>query len=314
MGIRRLKGRGSQGFEDSAVVGFVQLLVLGVPPPWPGPNRGRARVGVVGGSVPRTRSPGCIGLAARPQRATTPPITHALVRRSASANSQPPGGLHIPVICSIFLHIASNCSKIEQNMITGPEFELFEKNHGYAPLQALKNASVHTSRITKLLGSGAIVKIAPGFYRLANIPLHPHQSLIDICMFMNQAVVCLHSALSYYELTTASPISVMIALPRSSKPKKMYYPVPRVFHFSTHNYESGVETTHTESGIIRIYSREKSIVDAFRFRNRLGLDVALESLREYMNQNPSGFPALVRWAKQGRMFSVMRQYLEVYAG
>ncbi|MEE9308538.1 MAG: type IV toxin-antitoxin system AbiEi family antitoxin domain-containing protein, partial [Spirochaetia bacterium] len=104
-------------------------------------------------------------------------------------------------------------------MITGPEFELFEKNHGYAPLQALKNASVHTSRITKLLDSGAIVKIAPGYYRLANIPLHPHQSMIDICMFMNQAVVCLHSALSYYELTTASPISVMIALPRSSKPK-----------------------------------------------------------------------------------------------
>jgi predicted transcriptional regulator of viral defense system len=100
----------------------------------------------------------------------------------------------------------------------------------------LKSASVHTSRITKLLDSEVIVKIAPGFYRLTNIPLHPHQSMIDIRMFMNQAVVCLHSALSYYELTAASPISVMIALPRGAKPKKMYYPLPRVFHFSKHNY------------------------------------------------------------------------------
>jgi predicted transcriptional regulator of viral defense system len=191
--------------------------------------------------------------------------------------------------------------------------QVFEKNYGYATLSDLKSASVHTSRVRRLVEEGHILRVSPGLYRLADMPLHAQQGMIDACMAMKNAVVCLHSALSFFDLTTTAPGAVMLALPRGAKPKKVFYPPVRVFYFSARNYEPGIESIATGSGTIRIYCREKSVIDSFRYRNRLGLDVALEALKEYMRAYPNNLGILSNWAKQGRMFTMMRRYLELFA-
>ena len=191
--------------------------------------------------------------------------------------------------------------------------KLFRVNKGYARMQSLKAASIHTSVVRSLMEQGKIEKVKSGLYRLADLPLDPNQGLIEACLAMPKAVVCLHSALSYYELSTEMPPSIMIALPRNAKPKNLLHPPLRVFYFSGTHYQEGIESISTRGGIIRIYCREKSIMDAFRFRNRLGLDVALEALREYMRRYPGDLGKLVNWSKTSRLLSVLRPYLEVFA-
>ncbi len=186
----------------------------------------------------------------------------------------------------------------------------FRKHDGYAFLKELKQNNVHTSSIRRWLEEGVIEKVKPGLYKLSDMPVLAHQGMIDVCMAMPGAVVCLHSALAFYELTTTVPSSIMIALPRASKPVKLNYPPMQVFHFSEANYRTGIENVRAETGGFKIYSREKTIADCFRYRNKLGLDVAIEGLRNYLNSPGSDVNRLAEIAKSGRMYRVMKPYLE----
>lgn len=188
--------------------------------------------------------------------------------------------------------------------------EIFKKNHGYAYLKTLKKTGVHTDRVRTLVEKGIIERVKPGLYKLADMPAVAEQGMIDICMAMPRAVVCLHSALSYYDFTTTVPSFVMIALPRGSKPAKVTYPPFKVFHFAEKNYQPGIEEVETESGIFRIYNPEKTLVDCFRYRNRLGEDVALEGLQNYLKSRKAKLSKLTGMAKEGRMFNVIKPYIE----
>lgn len=187
---------------------------------------------------------------------------------------------------------------------------LFEKNYGYAYLKDLKAQGIHTDTIRKLLDRGTIEKIKPGLYKLADFPVLAHQSLVDVCMAIPKAIICLHSALSYYELTTTVPSVVMVALPRAAKPPKIQYPPLKVFYFSRHNYEAGINIEETEFGNFRIYDIEKTIVDCLRYRNRLGEDVAIEGLRNYITQKNPDLNKLFYYARLGRMHKIIKPYVE----
>lgn len=188
--------------------------------------------------------------------------------------------------------------------------EIFQKQYGYAYLKDLKAQGVHTDTIRKLLAEEKIEKIKPGLYRITDFPIEAHQGFVDVCMAMPKAVVCLHSALSYYELTTAVPQMVMVAVPREAKAPQIKYPPVKVFYFSHLNYEMGVETAKTETGNFRIYDIEKTIVDCFRYRNRLGEDVAVEGLKNYLRRKQANLNKLFTYARKGRMYGVMKPYVE----
>jgi predicted transcriptional regulator of viral defense system len=174
----------------------------------------------------------------------------------------------------------------------------------------LKAQGVHTDTIRKLLAENTIEKIKPGLYRLANYPIMAYQGFVDVCMAMPKAVVCLHSALSYYELTTTVPSVVMVALPRKAKASKLQYPPIKVFYFSPSNYETGIKTMHTETGNFKIFDIEKTIVDCFRYRNRLGEDVAVEGLKNYLNRKDADLNRLFFYARKGRMYRIIKPYIE----
>lgn len=187
---------------------------------------------------------------------------------------------------------------------------IFERQRGYAPLKLLKKNRVHTDTIRKLLQKGIIVKVKPGLYKLSNLPDHPDTDKIEACLSMPQAVVCLHSALHYYQLTKTPPPVLMVALPREGKPIRNLPEHVTVYFFTGKNQRVGIEEVETDIGSFRIYSREKTIVDCFRYRNKLGLDLAIESLKNYLAAFEHDTGKLIEYARFGRMFNVMKPYLD----
>ena len=190
--------------------------------------------------------------------------------------------------------------------------KIFLDNFGYAYLKDLKTHKIHSDTIRRMIDEGKIEKIKAGLYKLSDMPLKSNQVMIDINMAMPKAVVCLHSALAYYELTTAVPDRIMVALSRTEKPARFTYPPTQVFYFSINNYETGKKVVKTLNGNFQIYSNEKTIVDCFRYRNKLGKDVAIEGLRNYFDNKNYDVNKLINFAKQGRMFKVMNPYVESF--
>ena len=188
--------------------------------------------------------------------------------------------------------------------------QIFKDHYGYAYLKDLKSQGVHTDTICKLRDEGIIEKVKAGLYKLTDMPIVSHQGMIDICMSMPQAVVCLQSALSYYELTTTVPSLIMIAVRREQKPSRIQYPPMKVFYFSSKNYESGIEEIKTESGKFRIYYVEKTIVDCFRYRKKLGENIAIEGLKNYLLTKKYDLNKVYKYAKAGNMLNIIRPYIE----
>ena len=187
---------------------------------------------------------------------------------------------------------------------------IFESHYGYAYLQELKRQGVHTDSIRNLLKDNVIKKVKPGLYKLADIPIVAHQNMIEICLVIPKAVVCLHSALSFYELTTTNPSRVMVAIPRESKPGKNYYRPADIFYFSSKNYCSGIDIKTEKTGSFRIYNIEKTLVDCFRYRHKTGLDVAVEGLKNYIRSNNYDLQTLFDYARKGKMMNVIKPYFE----
>lgn len=187
--------------------------------------------------------------------------------------------------------------------------DIFNKHYGYATLQDLKQAGVHTDTIRRLIEEKVVEKVKPGLYKLMDMPMVAHQGFIDVCLAMPGAVVCLFSALDHYDLTTFMPSMVMAALPRGSKPTKLVYPPVQMYYFSESNYSDSIEEIEETTGTFRIYSVEKTIVDCFRFRNKLGEDIAVEGLKNYLGKKEMSMRKLHESAKKARMWNIIRPYV-----
>ncbi|MBN1466254.1 Abortive infection protein AbiEi [candidate division KSB1 bacterium] len=187
--------------------------------------------------------------------------------------------------------------------------DIFNDHFGYASLRDLKKAGVHTDTIRNLLDDHIIEKIKPGLYKLSDMPMVAHQGFIDVCLAMPKAVICLLSALDYYDLTTFIPSSVMAALPRGAKPTRIIYPPVQIYYFSGDNYSEYIEEIRESTGSFRIYSIEKTVVDCFRYRNKLGEDLAVEGLKNYLELKSKNIPKLYDCAQKGRMWNIIRPYI-----
>lgn len=176
--------------------------------------------------------------------------------------------------------------------------EIFKKNRGYSRMIELKKARIHTRSIAQAVKEGKIEKVKPGLYKLVDYPWDEHGSFADVCNSNKKAVICLLSAASYYELTTFNPSEVYVAVPNNTDKFALQYPPIRVFYFADSYYEPGIETLQTKSGIVRIYNKEKTIGDLFRYINKLGEDVAVESLKEYLkNRKKMNISKLLEYSK-----------------
>lgn len=189
------------------------------------------------------------------------------------------------------------------------------KKHGYVRMKELKEAGFHTRNIAALLKSGKIEKVKPGLYKVPNYEGSNYlTSFLDVAKAAPKGVVCLVSAVSYYELSTVNPSEVYIAIPLAEKPPKIEYPPIRVFYWPERNYNLGIEEIRTENGIIKIYDKEKTICDLFRYRDKLGEDIAFEALKNYLQLKTFDLNKLRKYSEKMRIKTVITPYIKVIVG
>ncbi|MFI4939321.1 MAG: type IV toxin-antitoxin system AbiEi family antitoxin domain-containing protein [Burkholderiales bacterium] len=164
--------------------------------------------------------------------------------------------------------------------------------------------------LTRMTASGQLEKAGRGIYRLPDNPGSEHESLATVATKVPQAVFCLLSALQFHELTTQLPRQVWIAMPRGSHTPKIDYPPVKMVQFAGEAYSEGSEVFDRDQVELRVYCVAKTIADCFKHRNKIGLDVALEALKDARSQKKVNADDLWRFAKICRVANVMRPYLE----
>lgn len=160
--------------------------------------------------------------------------------------------------------------------------KIFDDQNGYAKMYELRKKGVQTRTIAEAVSKGIIEKVKPGLYKLVNYPWDEHGSFADICNANMKAVICLTSASEYYELTTFNPSYVAVAVPHNTPKFNLDYPPIKVYYFTDSYYSPGIESLKTKSGVVRIYNKEKTIGDLFRYISKIGEDIAVESLKTYL--------------------------------
>jgi len=174
----------------------------------------------------------------------------------------------------------------------------------------LADANIPRIVLARLIDSGQLEKVSRGLYRLPDANPSEHDSLVTVALRVPQAVFCLLSALQFHELTTQLPRQVWIAMPRGSHVPKIDYPPIKMVQFTGEAYTEGVEEHKRDGVTLRVYSVAKTVVDCFKHRNKIGLDVALEALRDARTRKKVSANELWRFAKICRVANVIRPYLE----
>jgi predicted transcriptional regulator of viral defense system len=173
------------------------------------------------------------------------------------------------------------------------------RSHGWSPQLLLK-----------LHRTGQLQRVTRGIYSLPDSEITEHQSLVEVCRRVPKAVVCLLSALQFHEIGTQLPHEVWIALPEATQTPTIDYPSLRIARLRGEAYTEGIETIVEHGSTIRVYSLAKTITDCFKFRHKVGLDVALEALKEAWRQRKLNIDEVTRYAKINRVAQVMQPYLE----
>jgi predicted transcriptional regulator of viral defense system len=157
---------------------------------------------------------------------------------------------------------------------------------------------------------GVVQPLSRGLFRLAALEPLGHPDLVTVAARVPQGVLCLISALAFHELTTQVPHAVDVALERGMRKPRLDYPPTRFFWFSGPAFHEGIETHRLDDVPVRIYDPEKTVTDCFRYRNQIGMDVVLESLRLWRERRRKKLDALLKYARVRHVERAMRPYIE----
>lgn len=169
---------------------------------------------------------------------------------------------------------------------------------------------VPTVVLTRLVRAGKLVRAGRGVYTLAGHAGSEHRSLAEVALRAPRGVMCLLSALRVHEIGTQAPFEVWLALPAGVAAPRLDSPAIRVVRMTGDSLTQGIQYVEIDGVKVRVYDAAKTVADCFKFRNKIGLDVALEALRDAWRDRKVNADALWRYAKFDRVANIMRPYLE----
>ena len=184
---------------------------------------------------------------------------------------------------------------------------------GTARSRDLVAAGITRSQLSRMVAAGQVVRVARGLYALPDYQSGEHGALVTVAMRAPGVVFCLLTALRIHDLTTQAPFEVWIAIGNKDHPPRLNYPPLRTVRFSAAALVAGVEMRGVDGMQVQVTNVAKTVADCFKFRNKIGLDVALEALREARRSKKASADELWRYAKINRVTNVMRPYLEAVA-
>lgn len=184
---------------------------------------------------------------------------------------------------------------------------------GTARSRELVAAGITRSQLSRMVATAQLVRVARGLYALPAYQSGEHGALVTVAKRAPGVVFCLLTALRIHDLTTQAPFEVWIAISNKGHPPRLDYPPLRTMRFSDSSLASGIETHQIDGVAVRVTSVAKTVTDCFKFRNKIGLDLALEALREARRAKKASADELWRYAKVNRVTNVMRPYLEAVA-
>ena len=188
--------------------------------------------------------------------------------------------------------------------------QVLRKHAGFARTRDFEAAGLTRRYISELLESGMIERIRHGLYRAFEFPVSDGLDLVQACVAVPDGIIFLGTAIEYYSLSTYVSPKISVAVDRKAKVVLPDIPPIELHYLSPLYHQLGVELVSLPSGQARIYSKDKTVCDCFRFRNQIGLDVSLEALRNYLGSPDSSIDRLVDMARQCRVELLMRRYME----
>lgn len=187
---------------------------------------------------------------------------------------------------------------------------IFRKHGGILRTAQALRKGIHPSTLYTMRDVGTLEVVSRGVYHLIGSEPLGNPDLVTVATRVHGGIICLISALAFHEITTQIPHEVHVALKRGAEEPRLDHPPIKTYRFTGQAFSAGVETHELDGVSVRIYSPEKTLADCFKFRNKIGLDTAVEAVRFYRERRSVNVDTLMRYAAICRVEKVMRPYLE----
>ena len=184
------------------------------------------------------------------------------------------------------------------------------QSHGTMRTKEILAAGIHPRTLYQMRDAGDVEQHGRGLFRLADMAPLGQPDLVTVAKRIPNGVLCLISALAFHELTTQVPHRVQLALPVTARNPRLAHPPIQIYRFSKESFCAGIETHVIDGVSVHVYSAEKSLADAFKYRNRIGTDVSIEALRTYLARPRPRLKELLAHARACRVERIIRPYLE----
>jgi predicted transcriptional regulator of viral defense system len=192
----------------------------------------------------------------------------------------------------------------------GKSIELFIAHKGILKTSQALTLGIAPRTLYEMRDTGLIRQINRGLYQLSDQDLLGNLDFISVALRIPKAIICLISALHFYGLTSQIPHEVYIALPQSAEKPRLEFPPLNIVWLSEKSYFAGITEYPLDGFPVKIYSREKTIADCFKFRNKVGIDVALEALKDYIKMPDRQLDQLLSYARIDRIENLLSRYME----
>src|SRR4030042_1456773 len=184
------------------------------------------------------------------------------------------------------------------------------RDSGVVSTGEVRSQAIHHEYLRQLCAEGKLVREGRGLYSLPDADVTVHHGLAQASKAIPKGVICLLSALRFHEIGTQAPHEGWMAIDRRAARPRVKHPRMRIVRFSGNSLTEGIDKHIVEGVLVRIYSPAKTVADCFKYRNKIGLDVALEALREAIRERRCTTDELWRYAKICRVTKIMHPYME----